>query len=304
MATFDYRDFSHVFGKARPFPNRDFFQETETVRRKFDGALFIDRVLKALGVGKAKIYPAKTENTLKALHQQVCEANMTMHHRLSIFYYVLLDFDYANKRSDYSEDFAAVSGVPKKYQIFMKGLWLLDRHEFKAALEYISHPSLMPDFADDIIIAFARHSDDPSLALSYFHTVQPVLKTPQALTLVFDAMADSSVAQAFHYSRTYPEHTRQLLFQRLITSVLDSPAGDEAGQRGLELISLALDADEEAWFEEYLTTDLAKHKRARDTLVMRRIVTGKLEEAVTQKGLGGQWASILEGMRQGLGNRA
>lgn len=59
---------------------------------------------------------------------------MTMHHRLSIFYYVLLDFDYANKRSDYSEDFAAVSGVPKKYQIFMKGLWLLDRHEFKVCL--------------------------------------------------------------------------------------------------------------------------------------------------------------------------
>ncbi|PKS04947.1 hypothetical protein jhhlp_008313 [Lomentospora prolificans] len=303
MATFDYKDFSHVFGNARPFPSRDFFQETETIRRKFDGTLFIDRVLKALGVGKSKIYPAKTENALKALHQQVCDANMTMHHRLSIFYYVLLDFDYANKRSDFSEDFVASSGVPRKYQIFMKGLWLLDRHEFKAALEYIAHPSLMPDFADDIITAFIRHAEDDTLALAYFNTVQPVLKSPQALALLFDAMADTSVSQALHYSRTYPEHTRQLLFQRLIRSVLDSEAGEAAGERGVELVSLPLDASEEQWFDDCLTTDLAKHKKAKDTLVMRRIVTGKLDEAVAQKGLGSQWGAIIEGMKQGLGNR-
>lgn len=56
---------------------------------------------------------------------------MTMHHRLSIFYYVLLDFDAARGNSDLTEDFAATSGVPRKYQIFMKGLWLLDRHQFE-----------------------------------------------------------------------------------------------------------------------------------------------------------------------------
>lgn len=56
---------------------------------------------------------------------------MTMHHRLSIFYYVLLDFDAAGGKARCSEDFAAASGVPRKYQIFMKGLWLLDRHQFQ-----------------------------------------------------------------------------------------------------------------------------------------------------------------------------
>lgn len=65
MATFDYRDFGQVFGKARPFPNRDFFQETETIRRKFEGALFIDRVLKALGVGKGKAH----SGSLRSLRQ-------------------------------------------------------------------------------------------------------------------------------------------------------------------------------------------------------------------------------------------
>ena len=79
----------------------------------------------------AKIYPAKTENALRTLHQHVCDASMTMHHRLSIFYYVLLDFDAAHGKPNLSEHFTSVSGVPLKYQIFMKGLWLLDRHQFQ-----------------------------------------------------------------------------------------------------------------------------------------------------------------------------
>jgi len=56
MATFDYRKFEHVFYNVKPFPSREFFQETEAIRRKFDGALFIDRVLKALGVGKGESF--------------------------------------------------------------------------------------------------------------------------------------------------------------------------------------------------------------------------------------------------------
>ncbi|SPN99211.1 uncharacterized protein DNG_02248 [Cephalotrichum gorgonifer] len=302
---FDYKDFGQVFGQVAPFPDRTFYQETETFRRSLDGALFIDRVLKALGITKAKIYPAKTENALRTLHQLVCEANMSTHHRLSIFYYVLLDFDAAHGRTNLSEDFVSSSGVPQKYQIFMKGLRLLDRHQFERALEFIAHPSLMPDFADDIITAFIRHAenDDYSLALAYFHTVQPVLKTPQALGLLFEAMAATSLSQALHYSRTFADHTREALFRRLIISVLDSPPGDEAAERAVELVSLPMDAAEEAWYEEFLTTDGASHKKAKDALVMRRIVVGKFDDAVAERGLGSRWGPILEGMKQGLGGR-
>jgi hypothetical protein len=56
---------------------------------------------------------------------------MSMHHRLSIFYYVLLDFDQVQDKSQLSETFVTSSGIPQKYQIFMKGLWHLDRHHFK-----------------------------------------------------------------------------------------------------------------------------------------------------------------------------
>src|SRR5690606_3176849 len=82
------------------------------------------------------------------------------------------------------------------------------------ALEYISHPSLMPDFADDIMAALIRHSptNNYALALSYFHTVQPVLRNPTSLELLFTAMASTSLSQALHYSRTFSPPTRELLF--------------------------------------------------------------------------------------------
>ena len=52
MAMFDYKNFTHVFGNVAPFPDRAFHQETESFRRSYEGILFIDRVLKALGVTK------------------------------------------------------------------------------------------------------------------------------------------------------------------------------------------------------------------------------------------------------------
>lgn len=52
MAMFDYKDFTDVFGNVAPFPDRAFHQETEAFRRSHEGVLFIDRVLKALGIAK------------------------------------------------------------------------------------------------------------------------------------------------------------------------------------------------------------------------------------------------------------
>ena len=71
------------------------------------------------------------------------------------------------------------------------------------------------------------------------------------------------------------------------------------------MIGLPFDATEEEWFEEYLgREDGKKLKRAKDTLVMRKIVTGRLSEAVKDKSLGSGWAMVQEGVKSGLGGRA
>ena len=239
---------------------------------------------------------------------------MAIHHKLSILYYLLLDLDDRLSRSrshpggDRAEEFATQAAVPQKYTIFMKGLWLLDSAQFDLALEYLTHPSLVPDFADDIIVALVRHSArdgaDYTLPLAYYHTVQPILRTSLAQELLFDALAASSVPEALAFARTQPEFVHQQLFRRLTLSALDPKrvGGDEeeVARRAFELASLPVEADEERWLVETLNGPDAKRLRgAKDTLLMRRIARGEVG-SVSEKG---NWAVVLEGFNTGSGGR-
>lgn len=165
---FDYSNFGDVFpaGLHNPY-DRKLQHDVEAHRKHVDGTLFIDRVLKALGISKgelqgckrdsrqncinqtcvpylAKVYPPKTDNAIRQLHQQICEAGMSTHHKFSLLYYVLLDFDDASKGIFASEEFARLSGMPANYQLFMKGLWYMDKQEYSVRpCEYASRNKVM-----------------------------------------------------------------------------------------------------------------------------------------------------------------
>jgi len=145
----------------------------------------------------------------------------------------------------------------------------------KFALEHLAHPSLPSEFADEIVVVLVRHAtgNDYSLPLAYYHATQPVLKTSKALELLFAALARSSVTEALYFSRGYPEHIRQQLFEKLVASVLDYP--EEVGPRGKELASQPLSGDEEKWLQEYLVSEGKKSKNARLIAQMRQIVAGR-----------------------------
>lgn len=145
---------------------------------------------------------------------------------------------------------------------------------------------------------------DYSNALAYYHTVQPALKTSSALSALFEAMAQTSLTEAFYFSRTKPESTRQLLFQQLVKSVLGGHGGSDIASRATELVSLPLDKAEEQWFSEYLTTGNGRKLRnAKDTVLMRRVVTGRHAESMNDKSLGSQWGAVLGGFKSGMGGR-
>lgn len=180
----------------------------------------------------------------------------------------------------------------------------------QAALEYLAHPSILPEFADDIVTILVQNADkfgdqyDYSLALAYYHTVQPALQSSTALSALFEAMAQTSLTEAFYFSRTKPESTRQLLFQQLIKSVLGGHGGSDIASRATELVSLPLDGAEEQWFIDYLTTGHGKRLRnAKDTVLMRRVVTGRHAESMNDKSLGTQWGAVLGGFKSGMGGR-
>ncbi|KAI1499107.1 nuclear pore complex assembly-domain-containing protein [Biscogniauxia marginata] len=300
----DFSQFDRIFGSLNPFPyNRAFAQQVEASRKALEGSLFVDRVLNALNLPKAcSNYPPKNENALRQLHEQICESNsITVHHKLSLIYYLLLDLDALGHDSK-AETFASRAGIPLRYQIFMKGLWYMDAQSFELALEHLTHPSLVSEFADDILTVLVRHSKDGdyTLPLAYYHTVQPIIQSSPALELLFEALARSNVTEAFDFSRSHADFMRRRLFQKLVFSVLDSARDDESAERAFELTSLPFDAEEETWFTECLESGEAKRLNvAKDTLLMRRIATGN----ASFRGEKGTWAVVLEGFKKGSGGR-
>ena len=79
-----------------------------------------------------KIYPPKDTRTLHDLYQQILDSKMSEQHKLSALYYLLLDHDEGMAaRSKLSDNFASQMRMTRRYQIFMSGLWHMDRLQFK-----------------------------------------------------------------------------------------------------------------------------------------------------------------------------
>jgi hypothetical protein len=149
-----------------------------------------------------------------------------------------------------------------------------------------------------------------SLPLAFYHTVQPTLKSRQAVESLFSAIAQTSVVEAFYFARGQADIPRRQMFEALISSVLSSPACDITANRAAELVSLPFTQEEEDWFEGYLTTGDGKGlKRANDTLMMWKISSGRFKDALSGSITGGNvthnlsWETIMSGLHEGLGPR-
>ncbi|KAI4861331.1 nuclear pore complex assembly-domain-containing protein [Hypoxylon rubiginosum] len=300
----DSTQYGRIFGSLDPFPyNRAFVQQIEAARRSLDGSLFIERVLKALNLSNAtNLYPPRNEAALRKLFEHICEStNATVHHKASVVFYLLLDVDERNG-VDRAQYIADQLNIPENYKIFIQGLWYMDNQSFDVALQYLTHPSLQPDFVDDIVSVLVRHAPDGdySLPLAYYQTVQPLVQSPSTLELLFRTLARSSIVDAFQFSRSHADFMRRQLFQRLVLTALESAGGDESGERALSLISLPFDAHEEQWFKECLESGEGKRLAvARDALLMRKIATNQ----ATFGSETGTWAVVLEGFKAGSGGR-
>lgn len=88
------------------------------------------------------------------------------------------------------------------------------------------------------------------------------------------------------------------------------PANERTANKAVELINLPFSADEEGWFEAYLTIGGGRQfKKAKDTVLMRKIAKGQYSEARNLTGMDGRpanglnWEKIQSGLENGLGPR-
>ena len=156
----DYDDFEVVFGNNSNIAyEKSTSNDIKQRRRSLDNELFIDRLLKALGVQKgmfyignefsqdtgltydfarlvSKSYPAESHENLKSLHEQIVASASPDHHKFSALYYLLKDLQKNSHQSP--RDFANASYLPGKYRTFIDGIWYLDRLEFEVYVRYFS----------------------------------------------------------------------------------------------------------------------------------------------------------------------
>lgn len=176
----------------------------------------------------------------------------------------------------------------------------------------MTHPSLIPTFPDEILYTLLEYNDqDKSLALAYYHAVQPPLSTRDATVKYVKYLADISITEALFFVRQRSSGYQKDLIETLCYEALQSSVGDSRADRGLELVGLPFTEAEEACFEEYLLVGGGKSLHgARDTVMMRKILTGKLDDAlVCGKHLSGRkfdgmtWDRVKDAMKQGMGPR-
>lgn len=74
------------------------------------------------------------------------------------------------------------------------------------------------------------------------------------------------------------------LLEQLVGFVHSGVSGKTRSERGVELVNLPFNEEEERWFEEYLSSGKGRTLQgAKDTVMMRRIAIGKITEAFQDK---------------------
>lgn len=105
--------------------------------------------------------------------------------------------------------------------------------------------------------------------------------------MYFQTLCRASITEAFYFSRAQGDLNHRALLEKLVAFVHSDSYGAIKATRGVELISLPLHEEEESWLEEYLEEGSGKALNgAMDTLIMRRIASGRLKSKPQERGMG------------------
>ena len=276
------------------------------------------------------MYPPQGDEGLRDLHKRICEAPIALHYKHCLIFYLLRDLSpQYNTSPEWSRSFGDDVHLEKRFWTFVEGIWELDHLQFENAVGQLTHPSIIPTFPDEILLTLLnrRHhhtspvNETDVLPLAYFNCVKPPLASDAVRQSFVRYLTVRNVTEAYYWVRTRPEHEQKALLEALVEQVLDLRAWGGADaervdhlysreERAVELVGLPFSEQEEEWVEEYLTTGKGRVLRgAEDTVLMRKIATGKLNSFVSGKARSGKqhngvdWNILKAGVKKGLGPR-
>ncbi|CBX98024.1 hypothetical protein LEMA_P094330.1 [Plenodomus lingam JN3] len=330
----DVEDFDTVF-QGLNYSN-GLVQEIQEYQHALGGRTFFERLLDLLKITgmshtRKRIYPPKNAQQLQELHRRIVSAKTTLHNKHCLIFYLLKDLSpLQHSEVELSDAFARDVHLEKRFWTFIEGLWALDRMDFAIAVGHLTHPSIIPTFPDDIMhtllkgrdrlnsVGVQKRKEDEVLPLAYYNCVKPPLDDEKVRVDFAKYLAGRNVTETYWWIHTRPEYEHKALLEILVEQTLEkgawssSPVDDgySRSDKAVELVSLPLSDGEDEFIEKFLTEGKGRTFRgAEDTVMMRRIATGRLTQAVGENGLRGirkdgvNWEILRDSMKNGLGPR-
>ncbi|KAF2846016.1 hypothetical protein T440DRAFT_511168 [Plenodomus tracheiphilus IPT5] len=325
----DVEDFAAVFQGLNY--TAGLVQEIQEYQHALGGRTFFERLLELLKMTGKRIYPPKNAQQLQELHKRIVSANTTLHNKHCLVFYLLKDLSpLQHSELELSDAFARDVHLEKRFWTFIEGLWALDRMDFAIAVGHLTHPSIIPTFPDEIMhtllrgrdrlnsIGIKKNEGDESLPLAYYNCVKPPLDDDKVRVEFAKYMSGRNVTETYWWIHTRPEHEHQALLEILVEQTLEKDAwsrnpedgGYTRSNKAVELVSLPFSDEEDEYMERFLTEGKGRtYQGAHDTVLMRRIATGRLTQMVDENGTRGrridgvQWEILRDSVKRGLGPR-
>ncbi|KAJ2630378.1 hypothetical protein GGF44_004100, partial [Coemansia sp. RSA 1694] len=270
-------------------------------RRRMDGELFIDLLLRMAGISGTKsssAYPPRTPAAQRALIERVGASDLDDLKRHCLAYYMILDQSAAALVSpqglytECSTDLAASNAeaaryardqlVPRHFEYLTRGYWLMDHGQTAASISYFADPSVIADWAPKILrtaVAAGAYHEAAQLLSSATALVHPRLDEQMAeAPVVMDVLLRCNFIRAFTFQRQMvatPELRKALLAQMCVFALSTHSRRSVADQ----LASLPFDGVEEEALEEHcLDADAPVY--AKDFLALHYVNRGRYAEAI------------------------
>lgn len=265
------------------------------------------------------------------LHQRIVSSDTTLHNKHCLIFYLLKDLSpQQHEEKELSIAFASSVHLESRFWTFIEGLWALDRMDFATAVTHLTHPSIIPTFPDEIIftllkgrdrlssIGVQKRKEDDVLPLAYYNCVKPPLDSQKVRHEFAKYLSSRNVTETYYWIHERPEHEQQALLEILIEQTLDKNAWATAAEnetygrdeKAMELVSLPFTSQEEEAVEKFLTEGKGRTLQgALDTVMMRRMATGRFADVAGETGTRGQridgvsWETLKDGVKRGLGPR-
>ncbi|TFK29768.1 hypothetical protein FA15DRAFT_691042 [Coprinopsis marcescibilis] len=250
-------------------------------RADLDDKLIFDTLLISGGVKDPDfIFPPHDVAGLKRLLDAIEASTYDALKKQTLIYFLL------KWHQDGREDiFTLQHCIPPHFSALADAYWHLDSGiNLAKAISILSDSRLNRDFTSKIIRAITLAPEHGPLLRKYIRTVKPPLVEPMDLLSYIDALAESTIVEAWNFQRTFPENDeiRPRLFKRILHWALAPTPKPKALK---ELLSIPFNKYEEDQLNEFASKpseDLstASVARLQDLVCVRYIELGRYADAI------------------------